>query len=40
MAKQLKTYLDQYLPDFPKEVKLELPTLGLPKLKKLEDVKG
>ena len=41
MVTQLKNYLDQYLPDFPQEVKLELPKLGnLPKLKKLEDVKG
>lgn len=40
MVNQLKTYLDKYSPEFPKEVKLELPKLELPKLKKLEDVKG
>ena len=40
MVNQLKTYLDKYAPEFPKEVKLELPKLELPKLKKLEDVKG
>jgi len=40
MVIQLKGYLDQYVPEFPKEIKLELPKLGLPKLKKLEDVKG
>jgi hypothetical protein len=37
MVEQLKGYLDQYVPEFPKEVKLELPKLQLPKLKKLEN---
>lgn len=45
MVKQLDKYLTQYVPEFPKEVKLELPKLelpklNLPKLKKLEDAKG
>ena len=41
MVDQLKEYLNKYLPDFPQQVQLELPKLGnLPKLKKLEDVKG
>lgn len=43
MKEQLDGYLTQYVPDFPKEIKLELPKLKkieLPKLKKLEDVKG
>ena len=40
MVTQLKEHLNQYVPEFPKEVKLELPKLELPKLKKLEDVKG
>jgi len=39
MVNQLKEYLDQYVPEFPKEVKLELPKLQLPKLKKVEDAK-
>lgn len=43
MVEQLDGYLTQYIPEFPKEVKLKLPKLKkieLPKLKKLEDVKG
>jgi hypothetical protein len=37
MVGQLKEYLDKYVPEFPKEVKLELPKLNLPKLKKIEN---
>ncbi len=40
MVEQLKGYLGQYVPEFPKEVKLELPKLNLPKLKKIENDKG
>ena len=40
MVDQLKGYLDQYIPEFPKEVKLELPKLQLPKLKKVKDAEG
>jgi len=40
MVKTLDNYLDVYVPEFPKEIKLELPKLNFPKLKKLEDVKG
>ena len=39
MVNQLKEYLDQYAPEFPKEIQLELPKLNLPKLKKLENAK-
>ena len=37
MVEQLEGYLNQYVPEFPKEVKLELPKLNLPKLKKIEN---
>ena len=36
MVEQLEGYLNQYVPEFPKEVKLELPKLNLPQLKKIE----
>ena len=37
MKEVLNNQLDQYVPEFPEEVKLQLPKLQLPKLKKLED---
>jgi len=40
MVKQLEEYLNTYVPEFPKEIQLELPKLNLPKLKKLENAKG
>ena len=43
MEDQLKQYMDTFLPDFPKPVKLKLPKLKkieLPKLKKVENVEG
>ena len=33
MVKTIKNYLDNYLPDLPKQVPLEIPNLDLPKLK-------
>lgn len=33
MVKLIKKYLDNYLPEFPKQVPLEIPNLDLPKLK-------
>jgi hypothetical protein len=39
MAELIDTYLDKYVPEFPKEVKLKLPSLKkieLPKLKPVE----
>jgi len=36
MAEQLNSILSQRLPEFPKEVKLELPKLQLPKLQKID----
>ena len=35
MTKLLGTILDNNVPEFPKQVQLELPKLNLPKLKKL-----
>ena len=41
MVIQLKEYLDQYLPEFPKPVKLQLPKIDKIKLpKKIENAKG
>lgn len=40
MVEQLDEYLTQYAPKPVNQIKLELPKLQLPKLKKLEDVKG
>jgi len=42
MKKTLNSYLDIYLPEFEmvENIKLELPKLNLPKLKKLENVEG
>ena len=40
MVKQLEEYLNTYVPEFPKEIQLELPKSNLPKLKKLENAKG
>lgn len=38
MVEVLSEYLQQYLPEFPAEVELNLPKLNLPKLNKLENV--
>jgi len=38
MKDVLESYLTSYIPEFVEEVKLELPKLNLPKLKKLENV--
>jgi len=35
MKEKQKVFFDQYIPEFPKEVKLDLPKLKLPKLKKI-----
>jgi len=40
MKDLLATTFNIYIPSFPEEVKLELPKLNLPKLKKLENVEG
>jgi len=40
MKDLLATTFDTYIPSFPEEVKLNLPKLNLPKLKKLENVEG
>jgi len=40
MVEQLEGYLNQYIPEFPKEIQLELPKLNLPKLKKIENAEG
>jgi len=37
MKETMSNTFDIYVPDFPEEIKLELPKLNLPKLKKLED---
>jgi len=36
MAEQLNAILSQRLPEFPKQVSLNMPSLKLPKLKKIE----
>ena len=43
MVEQIEGYLKNYLPEFPKPIKLKLPKISkikLPKVKKLENVEG
>jgi hypothetical protein len=40
MKETLNDLLQNYIPEFPEEIKLELPKLSLPKLKKSENVPG